>query len=382
LPRKPRGGSPKGHALAEKRRALQSALLAWYEASRRDLPWRHTKDPYAIWLSEIMLQQTRVETVIPYYARFLEQLPTVLALAEAPDDQVMSLWSGLGYYRRARMLHEAARQVRDAGGALPRTARELGAIRGIGRYTAGAIASIAFGEAAPVVDGNVVRVLARLFAIKADVRGGPGLAAIWELAQELVPEERPGDWNQSLMELGATVCVPRNPRCEECPVQQECRARALGLVDSLPRLAPRTAAVSASLTALVATVVGRGEDRLVLARRRAGGLFGGLWEPPMVPGVDLDDAPAAFAALLGTKLPKLEARGAVTHVLTHRRLAVQVLSTELSRAPKLTLGAGLYEALELASLGSLGSRGMSTLARKVLARASVRDAVVVGPAIR
>jgi A/G-specific adenine glycosylase len=375
MPATPRRTAHKARAAEvapEEARKLHRALLGWYERERRDLPWRHTRDPYAIWVSEIMLQQTRVETVIPYYDRFLRALPTVRALALAGEDHVMSLWSGLGYYRRARMLHEAAREVTARGGALPLTRDGLLEVRGIGRYTAGAIASIAYGEAAALVDGNVARVLARLFAVKEDVRGGAGLDRIWSLAEALVPDKAPGEWNQALMELGATLCVPRAPRCLLCPARKICVAHARGLEATLPRLASKAAPLAARQVALVATVTTRGGARVLLARRRPGGLFGGMWEPPVVVeanGAD-PDARAGLQALLGVALPDLIERGGVTHVLTHRRLSTRVVSCELRRAPRVKLAPlGPYDAIAVVAPSDFASLGISTLARKVLSRA-------------
>ena len=210
-------------------RPLRAVLLVWYRARRRDLPWRRTRDPYAIWVSEIMLQQTRVETVIPYYGRFLERFPTVDALAAAREDDVLAAWSGLGYYRRARGLHAAAAIVaREHAGSLPDDRDRLRALPGIGDYTAAAIQSIAFGREAAAVDGNVVRVLARIHGLGGR-RDSPRLKRdVTALAETLARGPAPGDWTQALMELGATVCLPRDPRCEECPVASGCVARRSG----------------------------------------------------------------------------------------------------------------------------------------------------------
>jgi A/G-specific adenine glycosylase len=210
-------------------RPLRAVLLAWYRARRRDLPWRRTRDPYAIWVSEIMLQQTRVETVVPYYGRFLERFPTVRALAVAREDDVLAAWSGLGYYRRARGLHAAAAIVaRDHAGSLPDDRERLRALPGIGDYTAAAIQSIAFGREAAAVDGNVVRVLARIHGLSGR-RDSPRLKRdVTALAETLARGPAPGDWTQALMELGATVCLPRDPRCGECPVASRCTARRSG----------------------------------------------------------------------------------------------------------------------------------------------------------
>jgi A/G-specific adenine glycosylase len=355
-----------------KTRALRAALLDWYRASRRDLPWRRTRDPYAVWLSEIMLQQTRVETVIPYYERFLGRFPTVHRLAEAPLGDVLAMWSGLGYYRRARMLHAAAQQVvRERGGAFPRTARELEEIRGIGRYTAGAIASIAFGEAAPLVDGNVARVLSRVFLVEDDVSAGKGLARVWRIAEELVAPEDPGAWNQALMELGATVCVPREPRCPSCPVRSACGARARGLENDLPRAKTKARVLLERRVALVATH----EGRVLLGRRRTEARFGGTWEAPTLDRPEDGDPRAAFGQLLGAPASAAERRGSLTHVLSHRRLEVDVFAVELSRARTPAVDpASDYEAWAWTARDAVGGLGTSTLARRVLALGEVASA--------
>src|SRR5579859_1044270 len=216
------------------RQAFHRNLLRWYRRHHRKLPWRATPDPYRIWVSEIMLQQTRVETVRPYYARWLRAFPTVQALARAEEDRVLKLWEGLGYYSRARNLHRAAKLVvgrarppgapkpgtkRTARPAVPTTAAKLLELPGIGRYTAGAIASIAFNERVPLVDGNVARVFARIFAIRANIKSPRTLQSLWDLAGNLLPDTNPGDFNQALMELGALVCTPTNPRCDTCPMR-------------------------------------------------------------------------------------------------------------------------------------------------------------------
>jgi len=210
-------------------------LLAWYDRDKRPLPWRDQPDPYRIWLSEVMLQQTRIEAVRGYYDRFLERFPTVEALAAAPLDAVLHAWAGLGYYSRARNLHRAAQMVAfERGGRFPDTADELAELPGVGRYTAGAIASIAFGRRAPVVDGNVARVLSRLAGLAGDVRSPVVSRRLWALAAEWIDAERPGDFNQALMELGETICVPRSPDCARCPVRARCAAHRQGRVAELP----------------------------------------------------------------------------------------------------------------------------------------------------
>jgi len=263
-----RGGSG-----GEREAAITRALLAHYDATARALPWRGVDDPYAVWVSEVMLQQTRVEAVVPYYERWLETFPTVEALAEARLDEVLKAWEGLGYYRRARNLHAAARLVRERhGGRLPDDPADLRALPGVGIYTAGAVASIAFGVAAPAVDGNVRRVLSRLHDLE-----DPSPAELRDRAAELVPADRPGDFNQALMELGATICTPRAPDCEACPLAGHCEARARGVQEQRPRLGHRA---SIPERRFATAVVADPDGRLLLVRRPPDGLLGGLWEFP------------------------------------------------------------------------------------------------------
>ncbi|MEK9499865.1 A/G-specific adenine glycosylase [Gaopeijia maritima] len=264
--------------------AFRRALLAFYDDVARPLPWRDTRDPYAIWVSEVMAQQTRVETVVPYYLRWLERYPTVEALADAPLDDVLKSWEGLGYYSRARNLHRAAGVVaEDHGGALPDSFEGLRALPGVGEYTAGAIASIAFERAVPAVDGNVRRVYARL----AD-EPRPGTAEVRDWAERVVDPARPGDFNQALMELGATVCTPRNPACGGCPVRAHCRALAAGTVEERP--APKKRARVRKELRAVGVFVRSADGKApadapvaLLRRRPAEGLLAGLWEFPSVP---------------------------------------------------------------------------------------------------
>ncbi len=211
--------------MSNKKEFIPMALLKWYYKAARDLPWRKTKDPYKIWVSEIMLQQTQVDTVIPYYEKWIKRFPALQHVAKAKLSDVLKSWAGLGYYRRARMLHQAACQIaKNLQSKIPQTPLELVKLPGIGRYTAGAIASIAFGVRTPVLDGNVIRVLTRLFAISDDVGKGKTLDKLWEIAESLVPGKNPGDFNQALMELGATLCTPENPQCQKCPVSSHCKA--------------------------------------------------------------------------------------------------------------------------------------------------------------
>ncbi|HSH46905.1 MAG TPA: A/G-specific adenine glycosylase [Longimicrobiales bacterium] len=286
--------------------ALQSALLAHYDATRRAMPWRDTSDPYAIWVSEVMLQQTRVETVIPYWERWMERFPTVGHLAEADVDDVLRHWQGLGYYSRARNLHKAARMVRERhDGRVPGDADGLRGLPGIGEYTAGAVASIAFGQPVPAVDGNVRRVLARVRDLS-----DPTPAGLREAAGALVPDDRPGDFNQALMELGATLCTPRSPDCGVCPIAEWCRARALGVQEERPRPGKRKPVPEEGVETVVLV---RPDGALLLARRPEDGLLGGMWE---FPG-ELRADPVAALVAEADPGPVLEP---LTHVFTHKRV--------------------------------------------------------------
>ena len=219
---------------------ISKPLLKWWDHDHADLPWRQTRDPYAIWISEIMLQQTQIATVIAYYERWMARFPTVADLAEASLDNVLKLWEGLGYYSRARNLHSAAQMVvSDYNGRIPTTAAELMKLKGIGRYTAGAIASIAFDEPAPVLDGNVIRVFSRLTDLSDDVTKTKTKNHLWDLATKLVPQDRPGDYNQAVMELGQSICVPQNPKCLLCPLTSLCLARQRGTQLERPVKPPR-----------------------------------------------------------------------------------------------------------------------------------------------
>jgi A/G-specific adenine glycosylase len=302
---------------------LRRALLAWYRRHRRDLPWRRTRDPWAIWVSEIMLQQTQVATAAPYYRSFLARFPTVRALARAKSQHVLAAWAGLGYYRRARMLHEAARVVvREHAGVVPGEPGAFAALPGVGRYTAGAVQSIAFGRALPVLDGNVARVFARLSARPLSVKRPADARVLWSLAESLVPKRSPGDWNQALMELGATVCTPRAPRCDACPVRRWCAAFAEGDPERYPAVVPRRA--SERVRRAVAWVEHGGRVLLV---RREGPLLDGLWEPPGVELADGDDAGAALRAALralGVRAALEDTGARVKHGITYRAIEVEV----------------------------------------------------------
>jgi A/G-specific adenine glycosylase len=297
--------------------AIRRVLLRWYDENRRNLPWRRDRDPYRVWVSEVMLQQTRVGTVAPYYERWLDLFPSVRALADAPDEEVLAAWAGLGYYRRARALHQAARVVRDRyAGQLPEGDEELRALPGVGAYTAGAIASIAFGRTAPAVDVNARRVLSRLFDLER-----PGPTTLERIATALVAPERPGEFNQALMELGATVCAPRSPACEACPLARWCLARARGTVAHRPARRPRARVPAYRIG--TAVIVRRG--RVLLARRPVEGLLGGMWEFPgalVARGESPARAAHRVASALGMEPPLRNPRlTLVDHAYSHRRHA-------------------------------------------------------------
>jgi A/G-specific adenine glycosylase len=263
---------------AEVRDHVRARLLAWFSENARDLPWRRDRTPYHAWVAEVMLQQTRVETVQAYYERFLDRFPTLSALAAAELGEVLKVWEGLGYYARARHLHAAARQVMaQHGGRLPDTFEELVTLPGIGRYTGGALASLVFGRAVPAVDGNVRRVLCRLFAISDDVTLSRTQRRLEDLAAALLPPDRVGAFNEALMELGATVCTPRSPDCEGCPLRELCEAYRSGDPEALPGRRPRQRTPHYDVAA---AVLGREDGRVLVAQRKPDAMLGGLWEFP------------------------------------------------------------------------------------------------------
>ena len=343
---------------------LRDRLLAWYTRNRRDLPWRHTRDPYAIWISEAMLQQTRVETVVPYYERFLAAFPDVEKLASADLDDVLGHWAGLGYYTRARNLKRAAEDVVSLhDGTLPDEVDALQTLPGIGRYTAGAIASIAFDRPAPIVDGNVARVLCRVFAIE----GAPGEREVqkrlWAEAEALARGPRPGDLNQALMELGARVCTPRPPHCGACPIADLCRALAEGRVDELPHATPTKTPKKERLVA--ALLVRRG--RALAVRSPDSGRLGGLWELPGGPLTGLSRGLEAARELIesrvGLEVSALRRTGRFDYAFTHRQLDVQVFSGVL--APGRTRLSG-YSAHRWIAPQRFESLPAATLTRRAL----------------
>ena len=296
--------------------AMAAPLLAWYDENKRTLPWRGTRDPYRVWVSEIMLQQTRVAAVIPYYHRWMAQLPDVEALAGVEEEKLLKLWEGLGYYSRARNLKRAAQIIMEQyGGQFPRTYEKLLKLPGIGAYTAGAVASIAFGEKVAAVDGNALRLAARAALLEGDIMDTKVRREMQARMDQAVPADRPGDFNQALMDLGATVCLPNGaPDCEGCPLSTRCAAHALGRERELPVKSKKAPRRVEEMTVFLLLHQGR----IALRKRPEAGLLAGLWEFPLVPGaLDEDRAGAALAAWGLRPLDwreKIEARHIFTHV--------------------------------------------------------------------
>lgn len=344
--------APLPEPLLGQQASLHTALLGWFARVARDLPWRRGHDPYGTWISEVMLQQTQVDRVVDYFHRFMERFPTVERLAAAPEAEVLRAWEGLGYYRRARQLHAAARRiVADHGGLVPDTVTALRGLPGIGRYTAGAIASIAFDHPEPVVEANSRRVLARLTAHAEPLDGTAGDAPIWAIASALVPPRRAGLWNQALMDLGATTCTPRAPICSACPLASHCLALATGRVGSIPVSTPRPPAVAVEETAVV---VRRGSSVLVI-RRGPGEWWEGLWDFPRLPAT-------AILAPLGCGRRRVVGRSAYT--VTHHRVDVKITVCEARRkGPR-------REGVEWVDWQTLATLAVTTPGRRIAAIAA------------
>jgi A/G-specific adenine glycosylase len=355
-------------------------LLAWFSQFQRDLPWRRTRDPYRIWLSEIMLQQTRVAAVIPYYEKFVERFPTVEALAAAPEEEVLRLWSGLGYYSRARNLQKAAREiVAKHKGVFPGEYEEALTLPGIGAYTAAAILSIAYQKKHAVLDGNVARVLARLGALRGDLRANGTWQELQKIADRLLDEKSPGNWNQAMMELGATLCTPRSPQCLLCPVGEFCEARKKGLAGLIPEKRNKRDTVEVTLAALV-LVDRQGKTLLLPPPNKTAKspeaddvptLVSRTWHFPTV-AVHGDSALAELkeyvekSVFAGRKFTaKLEPLPRVRHAVTYRAVTVLPFRARVEKLPKVA-GA---KALRLTDLSALH---ISNLTRKVAATAEER----------
>jgi len=314
---------------------VQSRLLDWYRENKRTLPWRDRRPPdaYAVWVSEIMLQQTRVEAVIPYFEKWMEQFPSVQVLAEASEQDVLTAWEGLGYYSRARNLHKAAKIIADEyQGRLPGEVALLLKLPGIGRYTAGAITSIAFDKDEPALDGNLKRVYARLYDVSEPVDSPAGEKILWRLAKENLPVGHAGDFNQALMDLGSTVCLPKRPRCLICPLMMDCKARANGTQEMRPVKKPRKEIPHHILAAGIITRKGR----VLLAKRPSNGLLGGMWEFPN--GRVDGDPEKGLANVLKTgyslKVRRREAVGVVQHAYTHFKVTVHAFRCDLEAGPE------------------------------------------------
>ncbi len=348
-------------------------LLRWYRTFGRDLPWRSGADPYAVWLSEVMLQQTQVATVIPYYLRFLARFPTMEQLAAAPQSEVLKAWEGLGYYARARNLHRAAQEmVARFGGQVPATFDDLHSLPGIGRSTAGAILTIALGQRHPILDGNVRRVLCRYFCVEEDPRDRKTEERLWRYAEDLLPQEEIGPYTHALMDLGATLCLPAAPHCSRCPVQAGCLGYRRGMQGVLPkRSAPKTIPHRDYAAGAIFC-----NDRLLIHRRPEGGLLGGLWE---LPGGQVT------AGDIGTQLkrtlrPHLRGRirnwreeGAMNHTFTHFKMTLHLFLGQVDQMPDTVDPAYHWTPPE-----KLSDYPFSSVHRKAVAKLNGRDGLAGG----
>jgi A/G-specific adenine glycosylase len=335
---------------------LRRRLLCWYDKNKRDLPWRKTKDPYAIWVAETMLQQTQVRTVIPYYGRFLEAFPTVEALGRAPQQRILRMWSGLGYYRRAENLKQAARQlVRRCDGKIPRNHDVLRALPGVGDYTAGAVLSIAYQQRYPALDGNARRVLSRLYNLTDNTE-------LHSRALRLVPRSRPGDFNQALMELGATLCVPRGPDCAACPVAADCAARSGNHLAAVSQ--QRSATAIRAVTWPLAIVHHSG--KLLLRRRAAKGLLAHLWEFPGGEAVKRNELETTLRwqlRALPTELSTGRKIGEFRHAITYRRIRAPIYLFDYHPATEMRFPAPHWRWIQRSHLTDYP---MSSMTRKAL----------------
>jgi len=352
--------------------AARRRLLRWYRANARDLPWRRTRDPYHVWLSEIMLQQTQVATVIPYFERFLAALPNIEALAAAPEELVLRLWEGLGYYRRARQLHRAAQLiVAEHGGRFPRTLADIMTLPGVGRYTAGAIVSIAFDLRAPILEANTVRLQSRLWRFDGDPTSAAGQAFLWNAAEQLLPRRGAGELNQALMELGSQVCLPRAPRCDACPLEALCPTRAAGVQEQIPRVKgkPRATAVRHLLLAI------ERDGRFLLRKGREEDRWAGLWDFPRFElNSDVSAASresiARFAAELGFSLAIGEQLAVWRHTVTRYRIELECYAARTKSRAALTNGSREQRWFTLEEIAELP---LNTTGRKLFRLLSLRN---------
>jgi A/G-specific adenine glycosylase len=353
----------KTHLAPARLKSFQKQLLRWFRAHKRDLPWRASRDPYRVWLAEVMLQQTRIAAVMPYYERFLKSLPDVESLASAPIAEVLKLWSGLGYYSRARNLHRAAKKiVQHHGGKFPRTLDAALELPGIGRYTAGAVLSIAYDVPLSVLDGNVARVLARLLAVRGDLRQPRRWRELANIAQEWLARNAPGDWNQALMELGEVICTPQIPRCTICPVSKWCRAYDLGLADKIP--APRVKRATVRLR-IAAAILRDPRGRTILVKDPGAHdhvLFSRMWQFPAVevarhPQAELQ---AHVRATLGIDSLTLTELPTARHGVTFRNITLLPFLAHVKKLPKLPR-------TRILSLENLSHVPISNATRKIAA---------------
>lgn len=340
---------------------VRNRLLDWFRHHRRTMPWRENPTPYYVWLAEVMLQQTQVATVIPYFERFVARFPTIEALASAPIEEVLRYWEGLGYYARARHLHETAKRIVQAGGELPKQVDKLRELPGIGAYTAGAIASIAFQQPEPVVDGNVTRVLARLLWLKGNLQRGKAHRALWQIARQMVDPHHPGDFNQALMELGSTVCTPLKPACEQCPLQSLCSAFARGA----PTAVPEAVAAKPTQKAVDVSVVVLHAGSILLAKRPEQGLWAGLWEFPRATWrgrEELETVAQQALDSVGVQAELGQVLGRVRHAVTYSRIELYgYLCRFVSGTPRSTY----YVQIEWVPLDQLTEYALPTPQRRL-----------------
>jgi len=383
--------------------AFRKNLLGWFRQYQRDLPWRRTKDPYRIWLSEIMLQQTRVAAVIPYYERFRERFPDVHALASAPQEEVLRLWSGLGYYSRARNLQRAAQEiVAKHGGVFPRDEKDALELPGIGRYTAAAILSIAYSAKHAVLDGNVARVLARIFAVEGDLRDAKRWQSLQQSADALLDPNSPSDWNQAMMELGATLCTPQSPQCLLCPVTQFCQARKLGIAETVPARRKKRATEAITLAAAV-LLDPRGRTLLlpppklsrhaatqaharfskyassdISAQGQISVLVSKLWHFPTIavqtdPVAELKEhLNELFPAIMTKRSSQIEALPTARHAVTYRAITLRPFRVTVAQLPRIPNA----KAILLAEIISPSSLAISNLTRKAARAARASPAAI------
>ena len=339
------------------------SLLGWYQVHARSLPWRDQQDPYWVWVSEIMLQQTRVETVIPYFERWMKRFPTLISLSQTSQQNVLSEWEGLGYYSRARNMHQAAKIViAEFDGHLPREVDQLKQLPGIGRYTAGAIASIAFGKDEPVLDGNIRRVLARVFDVRQPARSAAGEKQLWQLAEENLPPGSAGDYNQALMELGALVCKPRQPSCTTCPFNTICLAHSLGIQEERPLQLSKPPLPHH----LVSAAIIQDDQQVLIAQRPAKGLLGGMWEFPggkLKPGEDLvQGLKREICEELGVDILVGSPFGVYRHAYTHFRVTLHAFLCQLNGSQPSRL---FHDQLTWCSVASLHDYPMGKIDRQI-----------------